>query len=901
MELPGVFNLRSGPIDEDIKITKDTASLCCSVLRVVSDIFRLPALSAAFTADDLIQLADDILDLIESPTLPVPNDGKIRALALWVLSNGHFPVASLASRRTQLMRSLNESIEHGDSDLVVSDSLRALGNLLQAHSSILLQVHCMILPSVLNQLASDSELVRTEAAHALGSFAFAALSHDTDAHRMSEGPLRRSLQTFIDAATSKQSMISEDVKNLVASFTRSLGPGDTPTRTLVWRQVIIASIIATLGSEVFTHKASLKLIIKTLGQIKQRKLQVLRLMHALVWRCLVWAYAELQRRDVPGHSRISPAKVRDGALELIKQEQRDGIGAALISTLLCSPPLNRTQGDSAHAKHQDVTEAVAVLRKMASDRASVRAEARAILSRLTSAIGSAPTPPTTPATDGRSLGEGIVVKELFDGTILRVDVERLSTMLPELVPFSVEKIRPLTEAEIVGSWDALVEIWKILVKEDVLASQGGLSPQHDLLGPWQALLLVLAQLTQEHRHLTASAECAVRVAGICRDILEWQDSAPSKHPDESASRVNQLRFVLMMWKIARNVFNASWLAAAAEPILRAVLQRTYDLANREISDAWAELSSALVLSGASDLLLRLAVGDEAQQEMELKRHLWSVLAKSWAYSEVKPDWKVTVSLVTLPIGGFDLCDDGLSVWDDLLRAAVVSADSARTTSDQVLETIAARFDEHNERLSRHPRIAISMLSHLKMDDDEMIPREFLRLIDDFLCDLYASSQEHLYPALETFRALSTLFQSCSLSTIVSLISAISGLCIWIRDEEEVVPEENYNDVIMHLYQTALARLTDYHFTANSLGAIAPFLASAFKRIPQDALGPLAFKEFWESIRHTLTPQARYSLKIQAGPKSQSRFLWGPLPSDISYDSGSQSSPSHKTMYVKITT
>lgn len=105
-----------------------------------------------------------------------------------------------------------------------------------------------------------------------------------------------------------------------------------------------------------------------------------------------------------------------------------------------------------------------------------------------------------------------------------------------------------------------------------------------------------------------------------------------------------------MWKIARNVFNTSWLATASEPILRAVLQQTYDLSKKDVADAWAELASALVLSGPEDVLHKLAVGDEAQQETGLKRHLWSVLAKSWTTAEVKPDWKASVSLVTFPVG-----------------------------------------------------------------------------------------------------------------------------------------------------------------------------------------------------------------------------------------------------------
>lgn len=101
-------------------------------------------------------------------------------------------------------------------------------------------------------------------------------------------------------------------------------------------------------------------------------------------------------------------------------------------------------------------------------------------------------------------------------------------------------------------------------------------------------------------------------------------------------------------------------------------------------------------------------------------------------------------------------------------------------------------------------MAISLLSHLTVQDDQLIPTDFLHLIDDFLCDLYAAEQERQYPALEAFRNLSTLLQSCSQYATVSLVSTISeGLCIWIRDEGVVLPEKEYNDVVCPLNTSLL--------------------------------------------------------------------------------------------------
>ncbi|KZT73902.1 hypothetical protein DAEQUDRAFT_808069 [Daedalea quercina L-15889] len=877
--------------DEDMKIAKDTAHLCQTVLRTLSYIFRLPTLSVVFTADDLVQLADDVLDILQSASLPIPNEQKIQAMSVWMLSQGHFPAASVASRRTKIARILYETIEYGGIESAISDSLRALGTLLQAHPSIFLQPCTFMFPSVLNHLKSDAEHIRTEAVYVLNSFAFAMLSHEPDMRKDLVGPLRRPLQSFISVATGKHVKPAHDTNNFVASFMRSLEHKDTSlTQGIVQAQLVLAGVIAILGPEVFTHKASIKFVLKASAPLARHKLQPVRILHTLVWKCFVWALSEMKRGGDGAPSEPSASKTWSGALEVVKQERRNGVGAALISLLLGAPDTHHPHDEPANAKSQKVGEAVAVLRGMTEDRDSVRSEARTILSRLTSAIGSAPTPPSTPASDGRSFGNGLLVKELFDGTILRMDTNRLPAALTELSQFSTEKIRPLTEAEIVGSWDGLVETWLVLVKKDVLNSQGMNILPHDLLGSWQALLLVLAQLTQEHRHLTASPECALRVAHICRDVLEWQDDPAHKRLDETTLQMNQLRFVFMMWKVARNVFNASWLATAAEAILRAVLHRTYDLTIRASADTWAELCGTLVLAGSPNLLPRMAVGSEARQESEIKRHLWSVLAKSWTSSDVKPDWQVTISLVTLPIGLFSLCEDDISLWEELLGIGVASANSAHVPPAQVLETIAARFDEQSERLIKHPRWIVSLLPHITMHDDRMIPNNFLKLINDFLCDMYAAKQEHLYPALETFRILSSLLQSCSQHATVSLTSAMSdGLCIWIRDEEEILLEKEYNEVIMHLYQTTLARLTDYDFDADMLTSIAPFLASAFNRMPSPALGPVAFKDFWDAVRPKLTLRSSTLPEtFKQALRVSHDFFGGNLPSDMSQDSDSLS-------------
>lgn len=316
-----------------------------------------------------------------------------------------------------------------------------------------------MITAVLNRFESNEAEVRLEAADAFSGFAFAVLSHPRDARGELVVPLSHSLRSHVGSAFTKY---NEDNKahRLMTLSMAPLGCSDTPlfAQEVIRALVVLANVIVIMGPDVFTDKASLKLVFKMLEHRESRKLRSMRLLHALIWQCLVWAFTELRVKEPPS------SKVRRKALELVKQERRNGVATMLINSLL-GPPLMHV---SPKTKHHNVQESVAVLRSMTEDGDAVRAEARAILSRLTSAIGSAPTPPSTPAVDGNFFGGGMLAKELFDGTILRASDERLLTLLQTLAQFSTERVRPLTEPEIVESWDGLIEAWTALVKKDIV-------------------------------------------------------------------------------------------------------------------------------------------------------------------------------------------------------------------------------------------------------------------------------------------------------------------------------------------------------------------------------------------------------------------------------------------------
>ncbi|OSX59750.1 hypothetical protein POSPLADRAFT_1048228 [Postia placenta MAD-698-R-SB12] len=133
----------------------------------------------------------------------------------------------------------------------------------------------------------------------------------------------------------------------------------------------------------------------------------------------------------------------------------------------------------------------------------------------------------------------------------------------------------------------------------------------------------------------------------------------------------------------------------------------------------------------------------------------------------------------------------------------------------------------------------------------------------------------------------------------ALVVALSeGLYAWIRDEGEILTEDEYNRVIAPLYQSTLHRLRGLSAPADVLHVLAPFLCSAFGHIPSPALGPAAFKDFWDHIRPTLRPDQSIPAEIKKILVPCYEFLEGTVPPDVLIYSESQSQSQYQTRRIQ---
>ena len=166
-------------------------------------------------------------------------------------------------------------------------TLQALGNLLRTHPSIILGPCTPMLSLVLKRLGLDEVQIRLEAADALSGFTFALLSHPPDARKDLVGPLSDSLRSYVGSAFTKFKA-NPEAHCFVTSVMGKLESGDTvaSARGVIRNLIALASVIVIMGPKVFTDKATLTLVFKTLEHPESRKLQSIRLLHALIW-CII--------------------------------------------------------------------------------------------------------------------------------------------------------------------------------------------------------------------------------------------------------------------------------------------------------------------------------------------------------------------------------------------------------------------------------------------------------------------------------------------------------------------------------------------------------------------------------------------------------------------------------------
>lgn len=330
------------------------------------------------------------------------------------------------------------------------------------------------LPQILKHLISPSHsILRHEVAHILT--AIVRGFHTSTITCPIRALISRHLLTFVDGQTAKRKPFIQSLTLGLAEFVNSaLDKPDEETKPQ-WAVTVVACIIVLSDASIFLHKRCLKFILPVLSKISVYKNRYIRAFHVPLWKCIVWALARLRevtenkmsKEDEGGAGlwdEINVVNVYNSGFHLSKEETKEDIGAAIVGVVLGRTVMHGTPAQNPVQTTDDVSKALSVIEELVQNKNNEQRwrVGMSLLVRLTSGIGS-----PSFCLDNGEVSEAkwewdydaLLVRELFDGSLLNAGRSHLQILASQLQPIEVNTVRQLSEAEIVRHWDALLQIW----------------------------------------------------------------------------------------------------------------------------------------------------------------------------------------------------------------------------------------------------------------------------------------------------------------------------------------------------------------------------------------------------------------------------------------------------------
>ncbi|KAF5374095.1 hypothetical protein D9615_008892 [Tricholomella constricta] len=835
--------------DHDIQIARNLSAVCHHGLRVLSDVFAFKALYSLFPIQDLKDLVSDLLKVALTSTLPTPSASKTWSLIFWTIQAQNLPLDILSTRKEGLVTALRLGL-NGEKGLqakrdsfkviftcpsivqVADDLSKAIHTLLKSQPELFASLSGF-LPTILANLVSEDADCRLQAAHSLSGLALAKLQllispqfpHET---------ISKDIHAFIRAQTSPIEASQGELR--LPGLFRHAFSCSTPKEPL-WAIVITTGMIV-LSDHFLFLRHSLKFCVNSLRPALTHKCVEVQALHAPVWRMLIWTFSRLpmdrtwfqsEDPDIPDNK----LGVRGKAFRILRQELRTGKGVSLVGALL--RPGSGKDTDAAGVGN--VSRALLIVKALvAGEGISNLRDGIMLLHRLVSAIGK----PESEAgrEDDNSDYTIETASGLFDGTLLDAAPDRVKDAVRTLAEVKIDRVRQLSEEELIQHWNGLVEAWIDAMEKSL---QGFPRFSRELLDIWQALLLAQAHLTQEHAHLTAPSSFAGQIAGIVnRFIIQTA---------EADIQVQRITSVKKLWGVMKNVYSPSWLPA--ESILAAIIKVKFSMDVESVRSAWSQLCADLISVGVPSLLHIIFTRSEKQEEKEVTRQLWAVLARAWQAPDETTHWEELVSFLTIPFKAWVMSEIEFELWEATLRSAVSLAGSTNIVPTVVAIRFFQRMGEKElNALESLPKEVATLLTYVDLSGSSVLPVRLLNIVDRTLTSNYPPQPEKLAACLEILRLLGIIISSVPATLLVQLLCATEkSLYCWMGDEKETMLGSEHDIIVKNLYCDTLSLLRDLPQSLETLIAISPFLSSAFGRLTSSAAGPLAFNEFWRATYH----------------------------------------------------
>ncbi|KAG8746012.1 hypothetical protein FRC10_006351 [Ceratobasidium sp. 414] len=819
----------------EVKYARDLSLVSQSAIRVLAVVFHEPAVSSHFTDDELVNMLKVLISIPNTMPLPTPNPRKTHTAALWALQMTRLPLSIMHSPGVAdslfvaLQMAVQGKLGREGKKGSMSEGLTAVQLLTSHYPSIFGPMLPILMSDLVKCLASPMPVIRQRAALALGGIVQGLFDWEEEeevsaadskkpldlsaVHQARKDISEAIVDTFNLEKNAKNAMILKNIKDILGQFSpespASAGRvGDTPH----WAFSVLASLV-TLVERNFVACHALHTSVVTCARIAlNAKKASIRAAGGLLWGCVVWAW---RRYDAHDESR---GESQDSLMneKIMAQVVVENIGIGVISSLL------ETKGRSEAVAARRLRRACRCMRTMVEERCSRAPE---LLGRLLSTEES----PDTSAITSMAIDRKLVPTGLLTQQLAGTDMKALAIAVNSSVSQGVGpgEVRPLTMDERVAEWPQLFTTWKHFPGWVPTTDAG--EPAEVLLQTWRALLLATTNV-QDH------IPCFLAIAEALTAFVN------SKHDDPKQTALT-LTFVRRLWVIVHEVFfnplsSNTLLADFSADLIQTLAQRPPELGKKVIREAWVTLLAEVLASGTMDSTETLCD--------VLPESLWgSVYAGVVNKYAEDPNFEGGLVLCSVPFNenyAWVLSEDDWNAWSSLAHALVVNE------GEQVFSNLLTMIGTGQTipiPSTLRPLSILLSFSELPVSESDGVFFNLLSMANDRLRAEYSSclSPETLEAVLDLISALRGIITPDAMSLEV-IESVQTGMQLWIEDEQFALSDQEFNDGPVLFYAHAMQGLTAVPDELLDLGKLAPFLASAFTRIPAPGAGPLAFSLFW---------------------------------------------------------
>jgi hypothetical protein len=458
----------------------ESSTLCHYALRLLSEIFRLPALSSVFActshfsdigitlttllAQDLGHLLGDTISIVRYPQLRVlsSNASKTAILSSWVLRTQRLPKDVLRPWMEDLILYLNFILEAAVRDacvvVAVVDAFnvsqkclqhimtlircfQCIVNLSTFHRHIFIEHLASLLPSIFPLVIHKSSELRHHAAVVLASFSHTLVTYRSLIGQNTIETICVHTHSFLTPETTRHPTSSRKLPPLLDAAVSSKNFG-TMGENSPWASTVVASFAVLLGPSLFLHHGPLKLVMNVARKALRHRPG--RDLNPHVWRTFIWSMIQLYTQQ--NSTAEGDMDLVQRCVLVLKQTLHAGLGAALISSLLeatSTDPRNEIR------PRWVIPCVIDILCDMLSSKyEDIRDEAYRILGCLTRGVG---------ATSDMQCGTGwaadaLLSRFLFDGSLLHADKVQVEEMMGSMRVFSPWR---LSQEEILTHWSPI--------------------------------------------------------------------------------------------------------------------------------------------------------------------------------------------------------------------------------------------------------------------------------------------------------------------------------------------------------------------------------------------------------------------------------------------------------------